>query len=93
MAGGEKVECSNCITEELYQPNENRRRQVSIVKRAGQVLLIEVREGRMAPGDLGRGLECCLLLLFIPVAGRRVRVEQLGRSAHSGRWKGTKPVS
>lgn len=52
MAGGEKLERSNWITKQLYQANENRRRQVSIVKHAGQVFLIEVGVARIVTAEL-----------------------------------------
>lgn len=52
MAGGEKLERSNWIARKLYQSNENRRRQVSVVKRAGQVFLIEVGEAKTVTAEL-----------------------------------------
>ena len=42
----------NWITKQLYQSNENRRRQVSVVKCARQVFLIEVGEAKIVTGEL-----------------------------------------
>lgn len=42
----------NWITKQLYQSNENRRRQISVVKCAVQAFQIEVGEAKIVTAEL-----------------------------------------